>query len=626
MVQLGEFVIFIILLLDVVVLCLMLRMIIKIKKEDERFLDQLEKPDIPELDRLNLSKELHDCWKSFYQDYKENLKNGYSIPPDIYDHFLEEKLVQSRGWRRVADIIPGTFLAIGILGTFLGLVSATFGIHANGDSHQLQQGVSHLISGMSSAFWASIVGISSSIFWQFIDKTIYHRFLLNRYHTLCDKLDERFPAPDLGALLKEMSNNQKSHMEDFKIYMSENLIPQVAMKMAEALENIFVPHLNRSEAMMENVLKQTSENQMSGMKEMVDSFVHSLNQVAGDHMKNLESALRQTVEWQEKVHGEMVQLVDSLEKSAEKQAEMVSKTTKLTEEIQQYTDRLSEYQDVLGHAVAELNQTADKNKQLHTAFSDLLEKMLEERKEFEEQLQRLQQNVSIINENTSLQNTLHQTYRDLTEQWNVSLSQIRSLTDGNRDLLEKVQAHGETFSEIQSGLASVLTELNQSHKTSEEIFSRIVDIQQMVLTESERIDGEKNHLQQMLTTQLEQMDQRLKTLRDQWNETHQLMQEVNEQLSGSAKHFAEQLHKGLERTFNQFDEELSKAVQTLASGVHSLEDLLTELPNHIEAFNHHVGDFHEKLGQSIKETHGSINKAIQELNQTTERLLQQSHT
>jgi uncharacterized phage infection (PIP) family protein YhgE len=148
----------------------------------------------------------------------------------------------------------------------------------------------------------------------------------------------------------------------------------------------------------------------------------------------------------------------------------------------------------------------------------------------------------------------------------------------------------------------------------------------MVLTESERIDGEKNHLQQMLTTQLEQMDQRLKTLRDQWNETHQLMQEVNERMSGSAKHFAEQLHKGLERTFNQFDEELSKAVQTLASGVHSLEDLLTELPNHIEAFNHHVGDFHEKLGQSIKETHGSISKAIQELNQTTERLLQQSHT
>lgn len=575
-----------------------------------------------------LTREFQESWNDFFNHYTKNTKNGSTSIPDVYDYFDEERLVTIRGQRQLFDLAPGIFLGLGIFGTFLGLVIATAGIQANGDSEMLRQGVTSLISGMNTAFYCSIAGIVSSLLWQFFDRNWYYPQLVKNFHLLRSKLDEILPINDDHSILQEMLLNQKKHVEQLETVLSQNIIPQIAKEMSKSLESVFVPHLQQSHAIMNAVVTKSNENQLVGIKEMVDQFVRSLNQLTGDHMKNLESSLRQTVEWQEKVHREMSQLIESLGKSAEKQAAMVNHTTQLTEEIYHYTDRLSEYQSVLENTIVELKETTHKNEYLQAVTSDLLEKMTEERKVFDEQMQHhsqlLQKNVSIINEHTSLQNDLHQKYRQLTEQWNISLSQVRSLTDGHTELLGSTQKQGERFAQIHTQIHSLLHEIKELMKTNQELFTDLVHVQQAVTDERESFSQIQNQIHEHLQQQLNQIDQHASSLQEHWEKTHQLFREVNIQLPQSMEQLVTKLHHGFEHTIQKWGEEFTHSVQNLADEVHTLERSVTQLPNQFDQLNQHMNDFNQKFERSMEEANTTFTKAIQALNKNTERFLQQT--
>src|SRR5699024_4806696 len=103
------------------------------------------------------------------------------------------------------------------------------------------------------------------------------------------------------------------------------------------------PHLEKSNRIMEQVAENTLDAQSETLNDMVDHFIESLNEITGDHIKDLGAALHNTVEWQEKVHQEMSDLVVELSNVAEKQAEMAHNTTELSVKMNDYTKTLSEY-------------------------------------------------------------------------------------------------------------------------------------------------------------------------------------------------------------------------------------------------------------------------------------------
>lgn len=572
-----------------------------------------------------LTPEFLQSWKNFFNHYSQNNKN---VIPDVYDYFEEERLIYIRGQRQLFDLVPSLFLGIGIFGTFLGLVIATAGIQANGDSETLRQGVTSLINGMNTAFYCSIAGIVSSLLWQFFDRNWYQPQLIRGLHNLRNKLDALLPVSDEHSILQEMLITQKKQVEHLEVYLSKNIIPQIATEMSKSLESIFVPHLQNSHAIMNAIATKSNENQLKGIKEMVDQFIQSLNHMSGNHMKNLESSLRQTVAWQEKVHSEMAQLIDSLEKSAEKQSEMVQHTTRLTEEIYQFADQLSKYQSILDSTVAELKETTQQNKNLQVATTDLLEKMTNERKIFDEQLQHhselLQKNVATINEHTALQNDLHQKYRQLTEQWNISLSQVRTLTDGHTELLGTTQKQNERLSQIHEQLYSLLDELKEMIKSNHNIFTDLLEVQQTVSNDRQHFSQIQNQIHEQLSQQIDQMSEHIFTLQEHWQKTHQLFDKVQAQLPETMQKLTQDIHHNLNQNIQQWSEELNQSVQTLTLIIHSLNQSVTQLPNQMDQLNSYVHEFNQKIEKSIEETNKSLSKAIHAFNQNTERLLQQS--
>ncbi|WP_044640684.1 hypothetical protein [Risungbinella massiliensis] len=487
-------------------------------------------------DHHDISKQFRNSWNHFYRDYQRKSQQTTSFP-DVYDYFLEEDFVQKRAWCHVFALVPGVFLAIGVLGTFWGLVGATGIIQASGSSW---------IGSIDTAIYCSIFGIFSSILWQFIDRFRFAT-LQTDFTRLRNQLDQVFPAQDIPSLLNNILEAQKQSTKDITTYMSDNLILQMAdqlsLSMKTAFESVLVPYLHQSQTSMEQIV-QNNKEQAATMKEMT---YHAIL---------------------------------------------------LTEEMQQYAGHLSNYQSALESFTAKLKDTTIQNNQLRAIASDLLEIMNSGRKANNSQLslfvESFQQSLAPIYEHIVQQNNLHQEYQKLAEQWNKGFDHIQTWIKENTEVKEKVTEQHTSFLEQQVQYHSLLSEIHQDRQRSENLYANLSATQQTLLHEKEQMSKTQARMQELLTEQLSQIDDRSAKMQEHWAGTHQLWKELNEQLSHSMEQFEEQMHQGLNHTFQQFDQELAKSINTFIQWISTLE----QFPNHLETLTHHVGELNRKLDQT----------------------------
>src|SRR5690606_38790155 len=69
--------------------------------------------------------------------------------------------------------LAGVFTGLGILGTFIGLVSGLSGISTTRPEEVLDS-VMNMLAGMSTAFYTSICGIFFSLLWLILDRRAMH--------------------------------------------------------------------------------------------------------------------------------------------------------------------------------------------------------------------------------------------------------------------------------------------------------------------------------------------------------------------------------------------------------------------------------------------------------------------
>lgn len=562
-----------------------------------------------------VSNWIKQSWESFYQRFNKKQIIGNSMIPLIEDHFDEYQFTQELGNRKVFEWLPGIFLTIGILPTFLGLYLSIFYLNTKNISFIDQ--ATHLMNGVGIAFLVSIIATGLSLFWHISDRRTYFPFLLKQYDELRDVLQQAFPGDEPSSSLHTLIETQKSQMEDLKTFLSDVFI----QRLAEQITSTLTPHLEGAQSMMKETLSRTTENHVAGMEKMIKQLVESLSELAGEQMQELGQVLRQTAQWQEKIHGENVQLAQSLQDSAIKQKELVEKTIVLSTQVQQHTSHFSEYQTAFQSMISEMNDTTNKNKELQIIFTDLLEKITAERLAYQAYTEtataQLQKNTEKIEQYTNFQNKLQQEYLDITTQWNQVGNVMHKLNIANSELLDKFNSQTEQFTRTSSQLEEVLSTVNVISRTNIKFFE---DIQQM----RHHLQAERQQIQQHLSEQLQQMDHRSTQMKEHWLSTHHMIKELNEQLNESSKCFVQHMHSGLEQTFTQFDTALTSAVNSLASGVGTLESLFQELPTQVEQLNHHVGEINSTLSKSITEANQSITQAIREVQHQTEVLSRSS--
>lgn len=287
------------------------------------------------------------------------------------DTFTEEAVLEGYN-RSLAVTLAGVFTGLGILGTFIGLVSGMSGLQTD-DPTQISAGASQLIDGMSAAFYTSIFGIVFSLAWLFLDRIFTHdvqrhvgRFFLKakdlypvesadrllhrllaveqeesaaiqRTNTILQghaPLGEKHPGiPQLYAVAFAQRNVLESAagtLEEQKAIL-QALGTDMAVAFQNAMDNsldkALRPVLETIAQTMTTYSAQVGERQADSLREMVTYFQDRLSEQLGGQFEGLANTLQATSEWQARVHGELEHLLERIQQASTAQAQVLERSS-----------------------------------------------------------------------------------------------------------------------------------------------------------------------------------------------------------------------------------------------------------------------------------------------------------
>lgn len=110
-----------------------------------------------------------------FRDYKlvvEQQKESNDLITDI-DVYINEEFLSIRTWRGLTLQIPGTLTGLGILGTFIGLITGIGSIGFSTVEAALES-ISLLLSGIETAFYTSIAGVILSILFNIMNHLLWN--------------------------------------------------------------------------------------------------------------------------------------------------------------------------------------------------------------------------------------------------------------------------------------------------------------------------------------------------------------------------------------------------------------------------------------------------------------------
>ena len=116
-------------------------------------------------------KTLDGFFDSYLKKTKKQLDEGLVVG-DIED-FINEDSLEIRNWRGVVLQVSGVLTALGLLGTFLGLMTGISSV-SFGTLEATISSIETLLAGIATAFYTSIVGVILSIIFNLVNRIVWN--------------------------------------------------------------------------------------------------------------------------------------------------------------------------------------------------------------------------------------------------------------------------------------------------------------------------------------------------------------------------------------------------------------------------------------------------------------------
>lgn len=276
-----------------------------------------------------LGDALAAVWADFLQNAEMRDAHGESCDVTLYIN--EDTVIYAKG-SRFAEIAPGILTSLGILGTFIGLVTGLSGLKISAaDTTMLLSAMDKLIGGMSTAFLTSIAGVSASLAFN---------LLYNRAMGRCQKAIDRFcDVFSLYAMPKPVSEETAmlTLQQEQTAYMrqaTEELSQRMAVQMEQSIMRAMLP-VQRS---MDNFIVAATQAQVDGMDRVAQLFVQRMNVALGAEFEHLRQTLSKTGEEQIRVQQEFRRAVDAVGQMTQDVINMHQMSQGILEHFKAYVD------------------------------------------------------------------------------------------------------------------------------------------------------------------------------------------------------------------------------------------------------------------------------------------------
>lgn len=272
--------------------------------------------------------------------------------------------------QRFKDYIPAFMTALGILGTFIGIV---FGLK-DFDPENIDDSIPLLLNGLKTAFNTSIVGMGGTILFK----------LLTSFKVRKDKAAELQEEEDIA---QEILNTMKDHSGKFEKLLlaigsdgDNSLLSQTRLlridlsdQSKSSLEEFdkFRKELSKQlDIFIEKMSHAASDQIIEALKNVITDFNNQLTEQFGENFKQLNEAVGKLVEWQKEYREHLIDLegrykaaVELLEQS-KNAMESIAGTTQAIPQTMNNLDKLLKAQQVqiddMDHHMETMAQTREK--------------------------------------------------------------------------------------------------------------------------------------------------------------------------------------------------------------------------------------------------------------------------
>ena len=234
-------------------------------------------------------------------------------------------------WSRRATALGPTILTT--LGIFFCFAGIAWGL-LDFDPKDVRSSVPHLLGGISTSFWSSVVGI----FWAL---TLKIRVALFGDATLsASAAQEGSTVDDLARLLVQL-NRSIAGGDD------SGLLSQ--LKLSRADSNDRIDRLTEAfDRYAENVAETNSKGLVSALSEVVQDFNAKINEQFGDNFRQLNSAVERLVSWQVQYEKQLQALIEQETATRASMTEAALRFTDIVNMASEFATGAQSLQNIVG--------------------------------------------------------------------------------------------------------------------------------------------------------------------------------------------------------------------------------------------------------------------------------------
>lgn len=537
----------------------------------------------------------NDVFETTWQQYRKNMitmpgeEERKRITVEAENYFTVSVLLsglKNDFWKNLAGIFTG----LGILGTFAGLTFGVVGIDTQ-SMNGLQQGISQLLNGTSTAFITSIVGIFAAMIFNW-----FYSGLMKNVHAdvdkLCSALDEIFPLITMENLLvmqleesQEQGATLKTLSGDLGDIMGETLM-NVQAALEQSIDTNFKP-------LFDELLTTMKALNNGGMSAIADSLNEGAGKEIASFAKTLtgmEQGMKEIME-QARIANEasMNQLRQSIEELTDKMNATISSSVTANSEgaakNQEILTQLME--DISTKMTGIVSDISKASNQSNAEFADMMKNAANQVQVMVDAMQQ-----GMTSQTTSLQEEMA---KFMNQASHASAEHMENLQQSMDELTAKMKHTVEESTEANArGTASNQKQIQQLLET---VQAQMTDTVQAITTASQEGSQHVAHTMKETAATVE-------------NLTLAMKQEL-EELTGTM-----QASQGLITQAGRTADKFTDAAKPMQQAAQDVSGRLTQVIDATTAFNQHVGNSAALVNTSVEKqtaTISSIQTAIQQM-------------
>ena len=287
-------------------------------------------------DRARSHLEAHPLIGHAWQEFDETL-----VPPlepgDCYQNTVRPQCFINMGMLRerliglkIMGSIPGYFVGIGLLLTFIGLVLALGKAAAavnSDDAAGMQIATRELLEVATFKFATSIAGLGASIALSFLFK-LYNVWIEQALDRFCKAVESKLTYVAPQAITAKMNATLGRQLDELKAINSEGFFARMGETVSPQIQTAVTTAMAPVTESINQTMGRLTDQSQSGMVDLVAKFSESLQESAGTEMQALAGTLNQMrntlVETQRGIHGSGEQFSRRMTEAAENLNRLVS--------------------------------------------------------------------------------------------------------------------------------------------------------------------------------------------------------------------------------------------------------------------------------------------------------------